>query len=214
VKRGLDLIAAVVGLIVLAPLFVVVAILIMADSSGPVFFRQERIGKGFRPFWMYKFRTMVQDAPLKGGALTALGDPRVTRLGRILRQTKIDELPQLINIVRGDMSLVGPRPEVCQYVQLFRKNYETILAVRPGITDPASLKYRNESAILAKSENPEQEYIQRVLPDKIRLGEEYVRQSSLAVDLVLIFKTILTVIPGRYSQGLHREKSSTNSEGS
>jgi hypothetical protein len=112
VKRGLDLIAAVVGLIVLAPLFVVVAVLIKADSPGPVFFRQERIGKGFRAFWMYKFRTMVKDAPLKGGALTAIGDPRVTRFGRILRKKKIDELPQLINILRGDMSLVGPRPEV------------------------------------------------------------------------------------------------------
>jgi len=215
VKRGLDTIAALLGLIMLAPLFTMVAILIVADSRGPVFFRQERIGKGFRPFWIYKFRTMVQDAPNKGGALTASGDPRVTRIGKILRQTKIDELPQLINILRGDMSLVGPRPEVCQYVELFRKNYETILAVRPGITDPASLKYRDESSILATSENPEQEYIQRVLPDKIRLGEEYVRQSSMLGDLVLIFKTILTVIPGRYAEkGLHRDKSSKNSEAS
>ena len=214
-KRGLDIIAALAGLIMLAPLFAVVAILIRTDSSGPVFFQQERIGKGFRPFWIYKFRTMVKDAPDKGGALTASGDPRVTRIGKILRHTKIDELPQLINILRGDMSLVGPRPEVRKYVDLFRKNYETILAVRPGITDPASLKYRDESAILAKSENPEQEYIQRILPDKLRLGEEYVRQSSLVVDLVLIFKTILTVIPGRCAdRELHSETASKNSEAS
>ena len=211
-KRALDIMAALFGLIMLAPLFVVVAILITTDSPGPVFFRQERIGRGFRPFWIYKFRTMVKDAPDRGGALTASGDPRVTRIGKILRQTKIDELPQLINILRGDMSLVGPRPEVCQYVELFRKNYETILAVRPGITDPASLKYRDESAILARSENPEQEYIRRVLPDKLKLGEEYVRQSSLVLDLVVIFKTILAVIPGRCAdKKLYSETSSKNS---
>lgn len=202
IKRGLDVIAALVGLIVLAPLFVVTAILIKADSSGPVFFRQERMGKGFRPFRIYKFRTMVKDAPRKGGALTASGDARITKIGKILRQTKIDELPQLINILRGDMSLVGPRPEVRQYVELFRKHYETILAVRPGLTDLASIKYRDESAILARAENPEQEYIQRILPDKLRLGEEYVRQSSLAFDLTLIFKTILALIPGKYADPL------------
>lgn len=208
-KRALDVVAAVVGLLVLAPLFAVVALLIRLDSRGPVFFRQERIGKGFRPFQIYKFRTMVKDAPSKGGALTASGDPRVTRIGNVLRQTKIDELPQLINILRGDMSLVGPRPEVRRYVELFRANYTTILAVRPGITDPASLKYRDESAILARADDPEQEYIQRVLPDKLRLGEEYVRHCSLRSDLVLIFKTILAVMPRR-SRGkqLHSERSS------
>ena len=199
-KRGLDVMAAFAGLIVLAPLFVVAAILIKADSRGPVFFRQERIGKGFRPFWIYKFRTMVKDAPLKGGALTASGDSRVTRIGKILRQTKIDELPQLINILRGDMSLVGPRPEVRQYVELFRKNYETILLVQPGITDLASIKYRDESALLARAEDPEREYIQRILPDKLKLGEEYVRRSSLVFDLALVFKTILAVAFGQYAE--------------
>jgi lipopolysaccharide/colanic/teichoic acid biosynthesis glycosyltransferase len=195
----LDVIAASAGLIVLGPLFALVALLIRADSPGPAFFRQERIGKGFRPFWMYKFRTMVSDAPRRGGALTASGDPRITHVGGILRQMKIDELPQLINILRGDMSLVGPRPEVRKYVDLFHKNYETILTVRPGITDPASLKYRDESAILAKSKDPEEEYIQRILPDKIRLGEDYVRQSSFALDMALILKTILAVISRRYA---------------
>lgn len=195
-KRGLDIIVSLVGLIVLAPIFSAVALLIKLDSPGPVFFRQARIGKGFRPFHIFKFRTMVQDAPSRGGVLTSSGDARITRIGKILRQAKIDELPQLINVLRGEMSLVGPRPEVARYVELFRKNYETILAIRPGITDLASLKYRDESAILARSDNPEREYIQRILPDKLRLGEEYVRRSSLALDLMLISKTILAMIPG------------------
>ena len=197
-KRVLDVIVAWVGLMLLGPLFAGAAVLIKADTPGPVFFRQERIGRGFRPFRIYKFRTMVKDAPSKGGTLTASGDSRITRIGKMLRQTKIDELPQLINILRCDMSLVGPRPEVRQYVELFREQYETILAVRPGLTDLASIKYRDESAILARSENPEQEYIQRILPDKLRLGEEYVRRSSLVLDLALIFKTILALISRKY----------------
>ena len=203
-KRALDVIVAGVGLILLGPLFAVAAVLIKADSPGPVFFRQERIGRGFRPFQIYKFRTMVKDAPRKGGVLTVSGDSRITRIGEMLRQTKIDEVPQLINILRGDMSLVGPRPEVRQYVELFREQYETILAVRPGLTDLASIKYRDESAILARSENPEQEYIKGILPDKLRLGEEYVRRSSLVLDLTLIFKTILALIPRKYVDPLQK----------
>jgi lipopolysaccharide/colanic/teichoic acid biosynthesis glycosyltransferase len=194
-KRGVDILAAAVGLLFLAPLFVVVSVLIKTDSSGPVFFRQERIGKGFRPFGIYKFRTMVRDAPLRGGALTATGDPRITRVGKILRRTKIDELPQLINVLIGDMSLVGPlRPEVRQYVDLFQKEYESILTVRPGITDPASLKRPDEQAVLAAFENPEAEYIERLLPEKLRLGKEYLQRSSLVFDLTLIAKTLLVLI--------------------
>jgi len=193
-KRAFDLFSAVIGLLVCVPLFVVVAALIKLDSRGPIFFNQERIGKGFRPFFIYKFRTMVEDAPQRGGALTVGRDPRVTRVGHILRQTKIDELPQLINVLRGDMSLVGPRPEVRRYVELFVKNYETILAVRPGITDLASLKYSDESAILARSDNPEEEYVRRILPDKLVLAEEYVQRYSLGMDLILISKTVLKLI--------------------
>lgn len=196
-KRALDIIASFCGLLLLSPLFVVVALAIKFSSPDPVFFRQERIGKGFRPFWIYKFRTMIRDAPQRGGLLTTRGDPRITPVGHFLRRTKIDELPQLINVLRGDMSLVGPRPEVRRYVELFRKNYETILAVRPGITDLASLKYRDESAILARFEDPEAEYVRRILPDKLSLAEEYVRRSSLAFDLVLIFETLLKLMPGR-----------------
>lgn len=194
-KRAVDIMAALVGLIVLAPLFAVVAILIKADSPGTVFFRQERMGKGFRPFWIYKFRTMVKDPSLTGRLLTAGHDPRITNVGRILRHTKIDELPQLLNVLRGDMSLVGPlRPEVRQYVELFKKRYESILTMRPGITDLASLKRPNEQAILAGFENPEEEYIQRLLPEKLRLGEEYLRQCSVVYDLTLIVKTLLVLI--------------------
>ena len=136
-KRLFDVVAAAIGLVILSPLMALVALLIKVDSPGPVFFRQHRVGKDFRPFQIYKFRTMVQKAPLRGGLITAGVDPRVTRVGNFLRQTKIDELPQLINVLKGDMSLVGPRPEVPQYVEMFRKDYEQILSVRPGITDLA-----------------------------------------------------------------------------
>lgn len=142
---------------------------------------------------IYKFRTMVADAPLKGGQLTSGGDSRITRLGHILRQTKIDELPQLINVFRGDMSLVGPRPEVPRYVDLFRYDYQEILRVQPGITDLASLKYRDESAILRFAADPEHEYVTRVLPDKIALAKEYARRSSFFLDITLIFRTIVKI---------------------
>jgi lipopolysaccharide/colanic/teichoic acid biosynthesis glycosyltransferase len=192
-KQAFDIIVAFVGLLFLSPLLLLVALLIKIDSQGPVFFRQERIGRGFRAFLIYKFRTMVEDASRKGGSITFGVDPRITRVGRVLRKTKIDELPQLINVLRGEMSFVGPRPEVRQYVELFRQDYEEILKVLPGITDLASLRYRHEAEILGRCENPEEEYVRRVLPEKIRLAKEYVRRSSLLLDVVLIFKTILRV---------------------
>ncbi len=192
-KQAFDIVVAFVGLLFLLPLLLLVALLIKIDSRGPVFFRQERIGRDFRPFLIYKFRTMVQDASRKGGSITFGLDPRITRVGRLLRKTKIDELPQLINVLRGEMSFVGPRPEVWQYVELFRQDYEEILKVLPGITDLASLRYRHEAEILGRSENPEEEYVRRVLPEKIRLAKEYVRRSSLLFDVTIIFKTILTL---------------------
>jgi lipopolysaccharide/colanic/teichoic acid biosynthesis glycosyltransferase len=192
-KQAFDIVVAFVGLLLLSPLLLLVALLITIDSRGPVFFRQERVGRDFRPFLIYKFRTMVQDASSKGGSITFGLDPRITRVGRLLRKTKIDELPQLINVLRGEMSFVGPRPEVWQYVELFRQDYEEILKVLPGITDLASLRYRHEAEILGRSENPEEEYVRRVLPEKIRLAKEYVRRSSLLFDVTLIFKTILTL---------------------
>src|SRR5262249_29480649 len=140
---------------------------------------------------IFKFRTMAQDSIARGRSITAGDDPRITRVGWFLRKTKIDELPQLINVLRGEMTFVGPRPEVPRYVEIFRKDYEEILKIRPGITDLASIKYRDEAALLGRSENPEEEYVTRVLPDKINLGKEYVRQSSVFFDLRLIFKTFL-----------------------
>jgi lipopolysaccharide/colanic/teichoic acid biosynthesis glycosyltransferase len=193
VKRTYDVLVAAVGLAVLSPLFAVCALLIKSDSRGPVFFRQERVGRGFRPFEILKFRSMVEDAPQIGGCLTMGGDRRVTRVGRILRKMKIDELPQLFNVLKGEMSLVGPRPETPCYVDMFREDYEEILQVRPGITDLASLKYRNEASLLAASEDAEREYIDRVLPDKIRLAKRYIRQRSFSLDVTLIARTLLLV---------------------
>ncbi len=190
-KRTFDIVASAFGLLVLSPALVAAALLIKLTSRGPVLFRHERIGREFRPFFMYKFRTMVPDAPRLGGPLTSEDDPRITAVGRVLRKTKVDELPQLFNVLRGDMSLVGPRPEVRRYVEMFRRDYEQILRVRPGITDLASLKYRDESAILARAANPEEEYVRHILPDKIRLAGDYVRNSAFLFDLALIVKTVL-----------------------
>jgi lipopolysaccharide/colanic/teichoic acid biosynthesis glycosyltransferase len=198
-KRGFDLLMAFAGLVLLFPLLILVAVLVKADSRGPIFFRQERIGRGFRPFLIYKFRTMISDTSGKGRLITVGNDPRITRAGRLLRATKIDELPQLINVFKGEMSFVGPRPEVREYVELFRKDYEKILKIRPGITDLASVKYHNEAAILEQAENPEDEYVRRVLPEKIELAREYLQRSSLFFDLVLIFKTLCKLFEFRTS---------------
>jgi lipopolysaccharide/colanic/teichoic acid biosynthesis glycosyltransferase len=189
-KRCFDFMVSAVGLVFLLPVLGIVAVLIKLDSKGPVFFRQERMGRGFRPFWIYKFRTMVVNAPSLGALLTSGEDPRITRVGRLLRKTKVDELPQLFNVMMGDMSLVGPRPEVRRYAEMFRQDYEEVLTVRPGITDPASLKYCDESELLGSAADPEQEYVMHVLPDKIRLAKEYIHHGSFLSDLSLILKTI------------------------
>jgi lipopolysaccharide/colanic/teichoic acid biosynthesis glycosyltransferase len=196
-KRAFDLVTASVGLLLLWPLLALVAVAVKLGSSGPILFKQERIGRGFRPFMIYKFRSMVPDAPQRGGPITFGDDSRITRVGRFLRKTKIDELPQLLNVLRGDMSFVGPRPEVRKYVELFRDDYQEILRVRPGITDLASLRYCDEAAILGQAENPEQEYASRVLPEKIKLAKQYVAQSSLLSDLGIIFKTLIGLCHGR-----------------
>jgi lipopolysaccharide/colanic/teichoic acid biosynthesis glycosyltransferase len=190
-KRTFDCVASLLGLALLSPLLLLVALLIKLDSPGPVLFRQERIGKGFCPFRIYKFRTMVHDAPSRGGPITFGADPRITRLGRVLRKAKIDELPQLINVLRGEMSIVGPRPEVERYVELFRADYEEILQVVPGMTDLASVQYRDEVEVLGRFEDPEAAYVGHILPDKIKLAKDYVRQSSLFLDLLLILRTFV-----------------------
>ena len=190
-KRLFDLIVSAVAIVVLSPLFLAIAIAVRLDSRGPVLFRQERMGRGFRPFPICKFRTMVVDAPRLGGQLTAGDrDPRITRVGRFLRRWKLDELPQLLNVFKGDMSFVGPRPEVPRYVEMFRDDYAVILTVRPGMTDPASIKYLNEAALLAAADNPEDTYVRQILPEKIALAKQYVSQRSLGYDLRLIWNTL------------------------
>jgi len=189
-KRLFDFVAAAAGLLLFSPLMLLTALLIKLDSPGPVFFKQERIGRGFCPFQIYKFRTMVRDAARRGSSITVGADPRITQIGHFLRKTKIDELPQLINVLKGEMSLVGPRPELPRYVAMFRKDYEEILMVRPGITDPAALKYQDEADILASGGNPEEDYVRRILPDKITLARDYVRRSSFTSDLALILRTV------------------------
>ncbi|MBI5599162.1 MAG: polysaccharide biosynthesis protein [Deltaproteobacteria bacterium] len=189
-KRAFDIFLASIGLILLSPVLAIVALLVKMSSPGPVLFAQKRVGRNLRPFNLCKFRTMVSDAPGKGRPITADNDPRVTRLGRILRKTKIDELPQLLNVLEGDMSFVGPRPEVLEYVGRHREDYEEILKIRPGITDIASLIYSDEEAVLKGKEDLEGYYVHVLLPEKIKLAREYVRKASLLYDLKLISLTI------------------------
>jgi lipopolysaccharide/colanic/teichoic acid biosynthesis glycosyltransferase len=193
-KRTFDILASLVGLVLLAPIGLLVALAIKLDSRGPVFFRQVRMGLNFQPFRIYKFRTMVAEAPALGAQITAGADPRITRVGAFLRKSKFDELPQLINVLLGDMSLVGPRPEVPKYVEIFADDYRDILSVRPGITDPASLKYRDESAVLAAVADPEAAYIEQILPEKIALARQYIARSSFFYDLQVILQTLLRLV--------------------
>ena len=196
-KRAFDIIVSFLGLLLLSPLLFLVALVIKLDSPGPVFFRQERMGKGFRPFRICKFRTMIYDPTSTGRPITAGQDSRITHIGNFLRKTKIDELPQLINVLRGEMSLVGPRPEVRKFVELFRREYEDILKIRPGITDVASIKYDDEAEILGHATDPEEEYVRRVLPDKIKLARDYVGRSSFLTDLRLILRTLPRLVAWR-----------------
>jgi len=205
-KRPFDFVAALAGLLLLSPVFVVVAIAIKCDSPGPVFFRHLRVGRGFRPIRVYKFRSMVPDAARRGGAITFGGrrDSRITRVGEVLRATKIDELPQLLNVLTGDMSLVGPRPEVPQYVQMFRTDYEQILRVRPGMTDLASLEFRDEATLLERATDPEAEYVRRILPEKIALAKQYIERASFIGDIDLVMRTVVGLIVPRLAGGLRR----------
>lgn len=188
-KRVFDIFFSLVGLLLLSPFFILVGLLIKLDSKGPIFFSQERIGRHFKPFRILKFRTMVRCN--NGPLITTAIDQRITRIGKYLRRYKIDELPQLLNVLKGDMSLVGPRPEVKKYVALFESDYRKILTVRPGITDPASIIYINEEDLLAVSGDYEEFYIKKILPDKIRLSLKYIEHPSIVKDTLIIFKTLL-----------------------
>ena len=196
-KRVFDIVASGLGLIVLSPLFLVLAIWIKLDSKGPVFYRQVRVGYKNKDFRIFKFRSMRVGAD-KGSLVTIGGHaPRVTRSGYFIRKFKFDELPQLINVFVGDMSLVGPRPEVRHYVNYWTPDQMHVLDVRPGITDPASIKFRNENEMMEKAENPEDYYINVIMQDKIRLYLEYVENASFLYDLKLIFKTFRVIVTER-----------------
>lgn len=193
-KRFFDIVASGCGLLVLSPVFLVVAIWIKLDSRGPVFYRQVRVGFKNRDFKIFKFRSMRIGAD-KGSLVTIGGrDPRVTRSGYFIRKYKLDELPQLINVFVGDMSLVGPRPEVRHYVDYWTPEQMHVLDVRPGITDPASIKFRNENELMGRAENPEEYYIHVIMQEKIKLYLEYVENASFLYDLKLIFKTFKVII--------------------
>jgi len=193
-KRALDLVIASIGLVILSPLLLVVAVVIFIDDGSPVLFRQERIGRHGKPFHILKFRSMGVDAERIGGQITVGNDPRITRIGQFLRRSKIDELPQLINVVRGEMSLVGPRPEVPKYVALYAPEERHVLSITPGITDPASIKYRHESEILARSSDPEQMYIEVVMSEKIRLNLEYAKEATVWTDFQIILSTLWSLV--------------------
>lgn len=196
-KRLFDVIFSLFALIVLSPVFATAAVLIKLDSKGPVFFLQERVGRNFRPFTIYKFRSMKADGGIKSALITVGGDERITKVGHLLRKYKIDELPQLLNVLKGDMSLVGPRPEVSQYVRLFKGEYRELLRMRPGITDPASIRFSEEERVLATAADWEKDYTKRILPEKIRLSLRYVEEHSLLMDLKLIIRTFFRIAENR-----------------
>lgn len=189
-KRLLDVSGAALGLLMLAPLFAGLALAIAVSDGRPVLFRQQRVGRDGRLFWMWKFRTMVRDAPARGGALTPRGDPRITPLGGWLRRCRLDELPQLVNVLLGDMSLVGPRPEMPEFVARYTHAERPVLALRPGITDPASLAFLDEDVLLAQSGDPGAFYVAHVLPAKVRLNLAYARTATTWTDLQLVSATI------------------------
>ncbi|WP_371372106.1 sugar transferase [Sporomusa aerivorans] len=195
IKRAFDLVFTVPGVIFLSPLFLLVIIWIKFDSPGPVFFRQVRIGQYGKPFKILKFRTMMVDAEKHGKQITIGADRRITKSGKILRKYKLDELPQLFNIIVGDMSLVGPRPEVPQYVQYYPETLRKIvLSVPPGMTDFASIEYKDENAILGNADNPEKAYIDEILPVKLNYCVKYVESRNVFLDFYLIVKTIYAIV--------------------
>ncbi|MEI3406508.1 MAG: sugar transferase [Christensenellales bacterium] len=195
-KRAMDIVLSACALAVLWPLLLLIALAIWIDDPGPVFYRQVRVGRNGKTFRIFKFRSMVMDADKKGLAITVGRDSRITRVGAVLRKTKLDELAQLLNVLLGQMSFVGPRPEVPKYVELYTPYQRQVLLVRPGITDYASIAYRNENDLLAGAPNPETMYIEQIMPDKIELNMKYLREISPLADIRLILKTIVAVIKG------------------
>ena len=197
-KRAFDIMASAAGLLVLLPLLFVFGVLIKVADGGSIFYRGVRVGRYGKNFRIYKFRTMVINAEKLGGPSTADDDARITKMGETLRRYKLDELPQLINILKGEMSLVGPRPEIQEEVALYTKEEKRLLNVRPGMTDYASIQFHNEGEILRGSEDPHQVYKEKIRPEKIRLGLKYVHNHSLWIDLELIKRTIKIIFGTRF----------------
>ena len=195
-KRAMDVLLSGAALLVLWPLFLVIAAAIRLDDPGPVFYRQVRVGRGGKPFRIFKFRSMIVNADKKGLAITVGRDSRITRVGALLRRTKLDELAQLINVFTGEMSFVGPRPEVEQYVKLYTPYQRQVLLVRPGITDYASIAYRNENDLLAGADDPQRMYIEEIRPAKLELNMKYLREISPLADIRLMLATVAAVMRG------------------
>ena len=193
-KRIFDLFFSVTGLAVLSPLFLLIAVLIKLDSEGPIFFKQERIGLRGRLFHIYKFRTMAANTEKIGREITVGQDSRITRIGRSLRRYNLDEVPQLINVFKGEMSLVGPRPELPKYVELYSQEQKRVLSVKPGMTDYASIKFNKENEILAESLNPEDDYVRKIMPQKIIMSLKYINDHSCLLDFRLILGTLKEIL--------------------
>jgi lipopolysaccharide/colanic/teichoic acid biosynthesis glycosyltransferase len=194
-KRIFDIVLSLFGLIILAPFFILVALLIVMDSRGGVFYRQVRVGKDGKDFYLFKFRSMRTDADKKGLLITVGGrDSRITNMGYYIRKYKIDELPQLLNVFFGDMSLVGPRPEVRRYVDMYNAEQKMVLTVKPGITDYASIEYSNENELLGKATDPEKVYIEEIMPTKLKLNLKYIAEQGTVTDLKIIFKTLAKIV--------------------
>lgn len=195
-KRAMDIVLSLAGIAALSPVLALTALAVALDSPGGVFYRQVRVGKRGKEFRIFKFRTMVSGADRKGPLITIGADERVTRVGRVLRKTKLDELAQLLNVLKGDMSFVGPRPEVPKYVAMYSPAQRNVLLVRPGITDYASIAYRDENDLLSGAEDPERVYIETIMPAKLELNRQYISQIGVLTDIKLIFKTIAAVFRG------------------
>ena len=193
-KRIFDIVASGIGLILLSPLFVILAIWIKCDSLGPVFYKQVRVGRNNMDFQLFKFRSMRVGSDKKGLITVGGHDPRITRSGYYIRKYKLDEFPQLINVFKGDMSLVGPRPEVRKYVDMYTEEQMHVLDVRPGITDLASIRYRNENELLERVNDPDKYYVEVIMPDKLRINLEYVARHSFTFDIRLIFQTFRAIV--------------------
>ncbi len=200
-KRLFDFAGSLVGLVVMSPVLLVVSILIKLDSGGPVFYRGVRTGRFGKPFRIFKFRTMVQDAEKSGPSSTANDDPRITKIGRILRRHKLDELPQLINVLCGEMSLVGPRPQIPWAAERYTSEEKEVLTLRPGMTDFASLRFKDEGEILCGSPDPDKDYFEKIHPEKMRLSLEYVRNRTFWLDCKIVWETIVAVLFSRTSGG-------------